>query len=112
MEDAEGGHDGRQTDEVGDAGCDDEGDGPVDGDEADPHDLAGFGGERGRVEQFDEDIVIDDYEAYQQPCGTGQEVSTPVPFTPMFPYNAAAISALIIAKTLPAVWRLYLEIPR
>ena len=63
MEDAEGGDDRGQADEVRDAGCDDEGDGPVDGDEADPHDFAGFGGERGRAEHLDEDVVVDDYGA-------------------------------------------------
>ena len=44
VEDAEGGDDGGEADEVGDAGADYEGDGPVDGDEGDPEHFSGFGG--------------------------------------------------------------------
>lgn len=61
LQDAEGGDNGAEADEIGDAGADDEGDDPVDGDEDDPGDFAGFGGQGWGVEHFDEDVVVDDY---------------------------------------------------
>lgn len=60
VQDAEGGDGGGEADEVGDAGADDEGDDPVDGDEDDPGDFAGLGDQGWGVEDFDEDVVVDD----------------------------------------------------
>ena len=44
LDDAEGGDDGDETEEIGDGGGDYEGDGPIDGDDDCPEDFAGFGG--------------------------------------------------------------------
>lgn len=64
MQDAEGGDDGGEADEIRDAGADDIGNDPVDGDEDDPGDFAGFGGQRWGMEDLDEDIVVDDCRQY------------------------------------------------
>ena len=60
LQDAGGGDDGREAGESGDGGADDEGDGPVDGDEGDPEEFAVFVGEERCVEEFDADVVVED----------------------------------------------------
>ena len=52
--------DGREARESGDGGADDEGDGPVDGDEDHPEEFAVFVGERRSVEEFDAYVVVED----------------------------------------------------
>ena len=115
LDDADGGHDGGEAGEGGDGGADDEGDGPVDGDDGDPEELAVFVGEGWGAEEFDADVVVED-------CGRGLTISESfgaivedgkgLPLTPMLPYRPAAIKAVTIAKTFPAVCQLYGEIPR
>jgi len=60
LQDADGGDDTRQAGEGGNASGDGERDGPVDGDHGDPGDLAGARLQRGRVEDFDKNVVVDD----------------------------------------------------
>ena len=115
LDDADRGHDGGEAGEVGDGSPEDEGDGPVDGDEGDPEEFAVFLGEGWGAEEFDADVVVED-------CGGGLSVSESfgsvvadgkgLPLTPMLPYKPAAIRAVTMAKTLPAVCQLYGEIPR
>lgn len=59
--DAEGANDADESAKCGDQGADYEGEGPVDGDEDYPEDFADFGGEDGEAEEFDEDVVVDDW---------------------------------------------------
>ena len=60
LDDADRGHDGGEAGEVGDGGADDEGDGPVDGDDGDPKELAHFVGEGWGAEEFDANVVVED----------------------------------------------------
>ena len=64
LDDAESGDDGDEAGEVGDGGADDEGNGPVDGDESCPEEFAGFIGEGRGAEEFDGDVVVEN-------CGEG-----------------------------------------
>ena len=64
MQDAEGGNDRGQADEIRNARTDNKGDDPVDGDDADPEDFARFGRQRGCAEHLDEDVIVDDYVEY------------------------------------------------
>ena len=64
LDDADGGDDGDEAGEGGDCGADDEGDGPVNGDEGDPEEFAVSVGERWGVEEFNGDVVVED-------CGEG-----------------------------------------
>ena len=64
LDDADGGDDGDEAGEVGDGGADDEGNGPVDGDESYPEEFAVFVGEGRGAEEFDGDVVVED-------CGEG-----------------------------------------
>ncbi len=52
-----------KPEEIGDGGGNDESDGPVDGDDDCPEDLAAFGNESWRVEPLHEEIVIDHFNA-------------------------------------------------
>jgi len=63
LDEAHGGRQASETEEVGDCGGEDECDGPVDGDNAGPKDLAAAGQERGGVEKFHEDVVIENFDA-------------------------------------------------
>ncbi len=58
MDDAEGGDDGDEAEEVGDGGGDYEGEGPVDGDDDCPVDFAGLGRQGGGVQEVHEDVVV------------------------------------------------------
>ena len=60
LDDADGGDDRDEAGEGGDGGADDEGDGPVDGDDGHPEVFAGFLGEGWGAEEFDCDVVIED----------------------------------------------------
>lgn len=62
-QDAGGADDGGQAAKGRDRGCDDVRDDPVDGDEDCPEDFAGALRERGRVEEVDEEIGVDDFQA-------------------------------------------------
>ena len=115
LDDADRGHDGGEAGEVGDGGGDEEGDSPVNGDDGDPEEFTVFVGEGWCAEEFDADVVVED-------CGGGLSISDSfgsvvedeknLPLTPMLPYKPAAIIAVTMAKTLPAVCQLYGEIPR
>ena len=48
-----------QPEEIGDGCCEDEGEGPVDGHDGGPEQLAFAGYERGRVEPFHEEVIVD-----------------------------------------------------
>lgn len=63
LDDTEGGDDGDEAEEVWDTGGDDEGNGPVDGYDDAPQDVAGPRGERGRAEEIHEDVVVEDFDA-------------------------------------------------
>ena len=60
LDDADRGHDGGEAGEVGDGGADDEGDGPVDGDDCDPEEFTVFEGEWWGAEEFDADVIVED----------------------------------------------------
>ena len=60
LEDADGGDDGREARESGDGGADDEGDGPVDGDDGHPEEFSVPVGEGRGVEEFDAYVVVED----------------------------------------------------
>ena len=60
LDDADGGDDGDEAGEGGDGGADDEGNGPVDGDDGHPEEFAGFLGEGWGAEEFDCNVVIED----------------------------------------------------
>ena len=64
LDDADGGDDGGEAGEGGDGGADDEGDGPVDGDDGDPEEFAVLVGKGWGAEEFDADVVVED-------CGGG-----------------------------------------
>ena len=59
LEDAGGGDDGREAGESGDCGTDNEGDGPVDGDEDHPEEFAILVSEGRGIEEFDADDVVE-----------------------------------------------------
>ena len=61
LDDADGGDDGAEAGEGGDGGADYEGDGPVDGDESHPEEFAALLGEGWGAEEFDADVVVQDY---------------------------------------------------
>ena len=61
LDDADGGDDGDEAGEGGDSGADDEGDGPVDGDDGHPEEFAGFYGEGWGAEEFDGYVIVKDY---------------------------------------------------
>ena len=61
LEDAGGGDDGCEAGESGDCGSDNEGDGPVDGDEDHPEEFAIFMSERRGIEKFDAYVVVEDW---------------------------------------------------
>ena len=71
LQDTDGRHDGCEAGEIWDGGPNDEGDGPVEGDEADPEVFPCFLGEGRGAEEFDGDVIVEDYEA-------GHAISTPV----------------------------------
>jgi len=62
------------------------------------------------VEELNADAVVDDwcrFSKIRRGFGSGL-----VPFRPMFPYSAAAIKAVTIARALPTVDHAYGEMPR
>ena len=61
LDDADGGDDGGEAGEGGDGGADDEGEGPIDGDDGGPEELPGFVGEGWGAEEFDADVVVEDW---------------------------------------------------
>lgn len=61
LEDADGGDDGGEAGEGGDGGGDDEGDGPVYGDESHPEEFAVPLGERWGAEEFNGYVVVEDF---------------------------------------------------
>lgn len=61
LEDADGGDDGGEAGEVGDGGGDDEGDGPVDGDEGHPEKFAVLLGKGWGAEELDGYVVVEDF---------------------------------------------------
>lgn len=61
LDDADRGDDGDEAGKVGDGGADDEGDGPVDGDDAHPKELAFAVGERRGTEEFDGYVVVENW---------------------------------------------------
>ena len=61
LQDADGGDDGCEAGECGDCGTDDEGDGPVDGDEDHPEEFAIFFNEGRGIEEFDAYVVVEDW---------------------------------------------------
>ena len=63
LDDAEGGDDGDEAEEVRDGGGDDEGDGPVDGDDDGPQDFALVGRQRREFEQIHQDVVVQHFDA-------------------------------------------------
>ena len=63
LDDTEGGHDGDEAEKVGDGRSNDKGDGPVDRHDYGPENLAVLGGERGKVEEVHEDVVVEDLDA-------------------------------------------------
>ena len=86
LQDADGGDEGGELEEGRDRGCDDEGDGPVDGHDADPEPLAILGREGWGAEEVDEDVVVEDFDpdVAVQPCGDesahyGQHVADRLP---------------------------------
>lgn len=115
LDDADGGHDGGEAGEVGDGGAEDEGDGPVDGDQCDPEEFAVFKGEGWGAEEFDADVIVEDCDgglSISKSSGSIMAGAKSLPLTPILPYKPAAIRAVTMAKTLPAVCQLYGEIPR
>ena len=52
-----------EAEEVRDRGGEDEGEGPVDWNNAGPEDLAAFREKGGRMEELHEDVVVDDFDA-------------------------------------------------
>lgn len=60
LDDADGGDDGDEAGEGGDGGADDEGEGPVEGDEGHPEQFAFLVGEGRGAEEFDGDVVVED----------------------------------------------------
>lgn len=60
LDDTDGGDDGDEAGEGGDGGADDEGDGPVDGDEGHPEEFSILVGERWGAEEFDGYVVVKD----------------------------------------------------
>ena len=63
VQNARRGDDGGETRKIRDGGADDEGDGPVDGDDGDPEHLARSLGEWWGAEEFDADVVVQDFDA-------------------------------------------------
>lgn len=63
MHEEERGSEGRQAEEVGDRGREDEGETPEDGNNDGPDVFALLGGERWKFEEFDENVVVDDFNA-------------------------------------------------
>ena len=61
LEDAAGGGDGCEAGESGDCGTDDEGDGPVDGDEDHPEEFAISVSEGRGIEEFNAYVVVEDW---------------------------------------------------
>ena len=59
LQDADGGDEGGELEEGWDRGCDDEGDGPVDGHDAHPEPFALLGREGRGAEEVDEDVVVE-----------------------------------------------------
>jgi hypothetical protein len=52
-----------KSEEIRDRGSEDEGNSPVEGNEACPEDLAAFGNESWSTEPFHQDVVVDDFDA-------------------------------------------------
>ena len=66
LDDADGGYDSGEAGEGGDGGADYEGDRPVDGDDGHPEEFAALLGEGRGAEEFDADVVVEDYGAGRQ----------------------------------------------
>jgi len=52
-----------KSEEIGDRGGENKGDGPVEGNKACPEDFAAFGNESRRAKPFHQDIIVDDFNA-------------------------------------------------
>jgi len=79
-----------QTKEIGNRGCEDEGDDPVDWDDDRPENLAAFGNECWCVEPLHEQVIVDDFDA-----NVTVESSS----------NQTRDHGQDVANCLPAVWR-------
>ena len=76
LQDAGGGDDGREAGEGGDGGTDDEGDGPVDGDEDHPEEFAVLVSEGRGIEEFDAYVVVEDWGGRVLARGSGSRMTT------------------------------------
>ena len=63
LHEADGSGQAGKSEEVGDGAGEDKGDGPVEGNDDCPQQLAGLGGQRRCLEKFHQDIVVDDFDA-------------------------------------------------
>lgn len=75
LDDAKGGNDGDEAEEIGDGGRDDESDGPVNRDDDRPEDFSLSGGKGRGAEEVHENVVVKDFDA-DVPVETGGDEAT------------------------------------